>query len=239
MVVQHLTERTRRLMHLRCKAAVCTVLGGQVADKVDVDLLTLLGPFDLRVLANSTTKVRQNELLKFGVKTAAFPRTKSDWRAGDVFAVFAEGGVLGQHQRTNLNYFVGAQHWAHCVAIVEVAVAKWVHADLCPSRVFNSSISPNLCGLVADRFPLTKHGGNCALACPLRNLGRRLLIHAKSYVGHCCHRFVADDSACVIRCLHFTVGGLGCVNANHPRVMLLVRRNVQAQLGKVAFGQGV
>ena len=161
-----------------------------------------------------------------------------DRRAGDVF-VCAELYVLGQDQGADLDHLVSLEHRAHAVAVVEVAVTEWVHADLGPGWIIQCSVRAHLGGRIADGFPLAKHGGNRALGCALCDLGCSSLVHAKGHVGHCSNRLIADHGAGVVGCLHFTVGGLGRVHADHPGVVLLVRRDVQAQLGKVALGQGV
>ena len=113
-------------------------------------------------------------------------------------------------------------------------MAEWVHADLGPGWVLDRCVGADLGGCSADRFPLAEHRGNRALGRAGGDLCCGLLVHAKVGVSERSSRLVPDHWAGVVGCLHFGVGGLGRVHADHPRVVVLVGRNVQAQLGKLA-----
>ena len=113
-------------------------------------------------------------------------------------------------------------------------MAEWVHADLGPGRVFDCRVGADLGSCCADRFPLAKHRGDRALGCAGCNFCSSLLVHAKVGVSERSCRLVADHWASVVGCLDCGVGGLGRVHTDHPRVVVLVGRNVQAQLRKFA-----
>ena len=78
-----------------------------------------------------------------------FTLAKRERGSGDV-GVLAVGGVLGQDQGADLNHFISTNDRLHGVAVVEVAVAEWVHAYLHPGRVVDCRISAGLSVGLAD-----------------------------------------------------------------------------------------
>ena len=134
-----------------------------------------------------------------------FALTKRERGSGDV-GVLAVGGVLGQDQRTNLDYLISTDDRLHGVAVVEVAVAERVHADLYPGWVPHRGLSADRSGCVADRLPLAKHRSDRALGCACSDLGCGLLVHAKGDISQSTDRLIADHRTSIVCSLDCAVG---------------------------------